>query len=570
MSYLLGFRRTGLVDNKLSVADNPQKGGVWRYDFDAAGDRIPEVDLSTAIANSGASGLIRLFPGTYSLTTMETLADIGLTIEGESPESTIITSSITNSTAFFVNAANITFRNVTIIHTGGGTASGCFQVNANNFTLDNVKVEKTSGAPTTAYGVWIYAGTGHRFYSGTKITCTSGTSKYGVYNSLATITLTVEGVSVQGDTFDIFGDQTGSTVTLNNVVLTNGLVSFSGILNWLPEAKIVKNLLYHSLTHNIWPGGATFNDIADDTYAAGVWNVLHNGQAPDISRQAGGTSDPFSHYFRCTFDSAASQCGIVQFLDAQDTIPLRGQVVSLSFEAWGTNVAELRAAVLSWGSTADALTSDVVGTWSTNNPTLATNWTYANTPAADIIITGTRTRYTVNNILIPTTANNIALFIWASEEEASGDLFNIADVQLERGLVATKFVAALESEEIIRVSQFINSSYELGTAFGTAGLTGAFEWQTRVAIAASTAGNLRQSIVFPVVMRSTPTMTVYSPEGGTSGAIRNRTSGLDRTGVTATTVGRRGFLEFSVSNASANVIALDDIISFYFVADSRL
>lgn len=202
-------------------------GGVWLLRTD--GLRIKYDTLSLAIADAATLDVIKLGPGTYSLTALETLADIGLTIEGESPQSTIITSSIAGNCAFFVNAANITFRNITVQHTGAGIASGCFQVNANNFTLDNAIIEKTSGAPTTGYAAWLYAGTGHRF-TNSRLTCTSGTTKYGIQNTLAAISLTVEGGSVQGNTFDIFGDQAGSSIDLIDPVLVNNLISFSGTL----------------------------------------------------------------------------------------------------------------------------------------------------------------------------------------------------------------------------------------------------------------------------------------------------------------------------------------------------
>ena len=43
----------------------------------------------------------------------------------------------------------------------------------------------------------------------------------------------------------------------------------------------------------------------------------------------------------------------------------------------------VKAAVISWSSTADTVTSDVVSAWGNEGtrPTLATNWTYENTNA---------------------------------------------------------------------------------------------------------------------------------------------------------------------------------------------
>lgn len=214
------------------------------------------------------------------------------------------------------------------------------------------------------------------------------------------------------------------------------------------------NLLYHSLNHDIWPGGVTFADLADDSYVSGVWNVVSSANTPDISGEAGGSTDDFTRCFRCTMDAASQQAGIVQFRTAEDTRDLRGAVVSLSFDAWGTNITALRAAVIYWTSTADTLTSDVVGTWATGNQTLATNWAYANTPAADITISGTKGRYKVEGITIPTNANNVAVFIWTPNAEASGDLFNIANVKLEIGAIATPFSSPGYKEEESRTYQF--------------------------------------------------------------------------------------------------------------------
>lgn len=204
-------------------------GGVWLLRTD--GLRIKQATLTAAIAAAAAGDVIKLLPGTYALTATETLADIGLTIEGESPQSTFITSSISGAEALYVNAASITLRNLTIRHTAAGTASGCIKVDANGLTLDNCLIEKTSGAPTVlGYGLWAAGGTGHRLTNGTNITCTSGNSKYGLYNDTATTTITVDGGEIQGDTFDIYGSQAGSTLTLNNVVLVNDLVSFTGTI----------------------------------------------------------------------------------------------------------------------------------------------------------------------------------------------------------------------------------------------------------------------------------------------------------------------------------------------------
>lgn len=458
--------------------------------------------LATAIAGASAGDIILIDPNdTHALSGAVGLTvDKALTITCIGPRRATITNATDGSTTISVTAAGAHFVNLNITNTGaGGTESTCAYWAVDSVIWENCTFTKT-GAASNASCLLPFGGTGW-LIKDCELTVSGATNNYAIQNTIATTSGEVRGGKINGSTFDIFGDQTASVITLNNVILANGSVSFAGTLNWMPEAKIDKNLLADTLTfNNSWLAESTYNDIADDTYCGGLWNLLHNGQAPDITRQAGGSTDPFEFYLRCTFDSAASQAGIVQFLLSRDTIPLRGQTVSLSFDAWGTAVAELRAAVISWGSTADALTSDVVGTWATNNPTLATNWSYANTPAADIVITSTRTRYTVNNIVIPTTANNIAVFIWTSAEEASTDLFNIARVQLERGPVATEFVTMPYLEELRRINTFL---YALGKITSSRTLGGRAD-------AATTAFFGFQ---LPTEMRGVPSITLVNGAG---------------------------------------------------------
>lgn len=332
-----------------------------------------------------------------------------------------------------------------------------------------------------------------------------------------------------------------------------------------------KNLLYSSMCHDLWQEGTTLNDLADDTYGPDtVWNVLNKSNAPDISGQAGGASDPFTRSFRCTFDAANEQAGIVQFLEAEDTYPLRGQTVSLSADLWGTNVGTLRMAVIEWTSTADALTSDVVGTWGTGNPTLATNWAYIGTPAA-ITISGTRTRYEVENLTVGASTNNLGVFIWTDANEGSGDLWNVARVQLEIGPVATAFQARPFGVEYELVSRFWLKSYALATAPGTATNVNREAYQTRRALAGTTAGTpLIETVMFPYRMRVAPTVVLYSTSTGTANAIYNNNAAADRTGCTAGSVGDNRFGQVDADNTSATAIALDQALSFHYTASARL
>jgi len=546
--------------------------GIWLLDI-SAGQKISQATLAAAITAAASGDSIFLDTDTYSVAASQNIG-VSLTIEGDGPEATIYTTSVSNSTAFDITADSITvvFRNMTIRHTGGGVAAtGIFSNNASvTVVLDNCIVEISSGAGTSSRGLWIESGT-WILRNGSKVVVTSGTSKYAIYNDVAAATITIgAGCELNGATADIYSDQSASVITLNNAILTNGLISWAGVLNWETENKISKNLLYSSMTHNLWQEGLTLNDLADDTYGPDtVWNVINKDNAPDISGQAGGSTDPFTISFRCTFDSNTAQAGIVQFLEAEDTYPLRGQVVSLSADLWGTNITTLRMAVIIWTSTADAVTSDVVGTWAAGNPTLAANWAYIGTPAA-ITITGTRARYTQNNLLVPTNANNLGVFIWTDAAESSGDLWNIARVQLERGPIATEFVARSLADELARVQWFFLKTFNLLVAPGVSTVNQYAEITTRN-LAASTAGTvLITTGAFPARMRTTPTVVLYSPATGTANAVRNASAGADRTGCSVVSLGDSRFSQIDADNTSATVISSGQGIQFHFTANARL
>lgn len=220
------------------------------------------------------------------------------------------------------------------------------------------------------------------------------------------------------------------------------------------------NLLYHTLTYDIWPDGTTFSDVSDDTYVAGLWNALWTGNAPDVTGET--PSGPLirnSRWLKCLIDTNGTQAGFVQFLTADDTKKLRGKTLSFSVDARGFNVSNLRCAILKWTGTADSVTSDVVATWATGNPTLATNWNWLGDTPVSQALTGhasipDRIVYEGAEVPDDSTVNNLAVFVWTPDSENSTDYFGLANAKLEIGVTATDFVARSFEEEMDSVNFF--------------------------------------------------------------------------------------------------------------------
>lgn len=204
---------------------------------------------------------------------------------------------------------------------------------------------------------------------------------------------------------------------------------------------------------------ATTPANSDDTYLLDNWILLSDGNdIVDVSRVVRTT--PNGSYAECKLEveTANKQFGILTILEAKDSARYIGQTVSLSFKARmaaaDDNTHSLKAVILSWSSTADSVTSDVVDAWGAT-PTYVANWTAENTPASQTLTTTEQT-FTVEGVVIDTASTkNIAVFIFCDQTDgAIDDAVIITDVQLELGSVATPFEFRPIHQEIVLCSRY--------------------------------------------------------------------------------------------------------------------
>jgi len=199
---------------------------------------------------------------------------------------------------------------------------------------------------------------------------------------------------------------------------------------------------------------------SDDTYLLDQWILLSDGNdAVDVSQVAGAFSR--SRYgLKAEVETANKKFGFLQILEASTCIPLRGQKISLSFAAKTTTgkvINNVRAAVLEWTGTADAVTSDVVDAWGAQgtNPTLVASWA-ALTTAANLVLATTETTYKIEGLTVGASANNLAVFVWIDDTDAAvDDLLYLGEVQVVRGSIATPFVAQTFAETLRDCQRYI-------------------------------------------------------------------------------------------------------------------
>lgn len=219
---------------------------------------------------------------------------------------------------------------------------------------------------------------------------------------------------------------------------------------------------------DVWQRGTSFVSGAnnDDVYTADRWNLVSDGNdVLDVSQEA--ITDLAGSNYAIKLDvETSARAGIVQFLEAKDAQKFKGKTVSVSFAVKSANISAIRAAVLSWGGTADTITSDIVSSWAAT-PTWAANWTAENTPS-DLAVTSDWTTVTIEGIEIDSaTVNNLALAIWLPNAETIGDIIYITQVQLCANDKALAFQPKRYDDELKNCKRYFRAENLDGTRFVT-------------------------------------------------------------------------------------------------------
>lgn len=203
--------------------------------------------------------------------------------------------------------------------------------------------------------------------------------------------------------------------------------------------------------------GTTFNSTTwrkndDDSYLLDRWLLLSDGNDIVDVTQISGAFSRSRYALQAEVETANKRFGFCQIIEANTSIPLRGQKISVSFAAKTVTskvINNVRIAVLEWTGTADTVTSDVVSDW-TGNLTFAENWVALNTPD-NLALTTSEQTFKVENLTVGASCNNLAVFVWVDDTDcAVDDILQLGEVQVVRGSVAPEFVAPIFRDELVR------------------------------------------------------------------------------------------------------------------------
>ena len=199
---------------------------------------------------------------------------------------------------------------------------------------------------------------------------------------------------------------------------------------------------------------ATTGSVADNNYvAADRWKVIADSSQIEMSRDTGESG--YAMKLRVT--TANKKFAVLQVLENLDAARLQGKTVTLSarLKGSGSNIDDVRLAILAWTGTADTVT-DPVNAWNASgtNPTWATSWTAENTPA-DLSVTTDWATYSVSGALDTSSITNVAVVIFSnSTTPTTSDYLYIDWVQLEVGAAATTCEDRPASVDLMRCQRF--------------------------------------------------------------------------------------------------------------------
>ena len=140
----------------------------------------------------------------------------------------------------------------------------------------------------------------------------------------------------------------------------------------------------------------------------------------------------------------------------------------------------------------------------------------SNTSGTVNAVTSTWTRYTQTYTVTAsgsvTPAYGLQLIISYSPATSGSREFQVTGVQLEKGTTATSFDYRPYGTELALCQRYYNTSYN-----GSGGAVGSATTTNQLGYWGTTTFTYNGTLVsFPVAMRSTPTVTIYSPNTGTS------------------------------------------------------
>lgn len=363
-----------------------------------------------------------------------------------------------------------------------------------------------------------------------------------------------------GDVFTVVRGEEGTT----GFAFTAGAVvearATADTLAGLRRAN--KNLVIGGDFHtNPWQRGVSFISVATEDYTADRFEYRKAGvMVHDVSKAAdaptvaeAGIFTQNSILLDCTTIDASIAAGdftiIGTRIEGYDWSRIAQRKFTISFWHKHTKTGIYCVAFRNAGSDRSFVaeyTQAVTDTWERSTITVdaspsAGTWDYVNGIGLNVtfaLAAGTTFHTTAG---VWQTGSFLATANQVNGVDNVANNFRLALIQIEAGDVATDFEQRAFAEELALSQRYFEKSYDTAVASGVVDGDGNIRY-----IAASTTQS-QTSILFKFEKRATPAITLFSPDTGASGVIRDKGGAAD-VAATGTDLGTSGFVILKTTN----------------------
>lgn len=289
----------------------------------------------------------------------------------------------------------------------------------------------------------------------------------------------------------------------------------------------------------VWQRGTSFvTPGTTGNYCADNWQYYRTSNAAGmtVSRQTNSNL----RSIRAQRDSGNTNTGFYALgksFESIETAKFAGKTVTLQFKAkCGANFSPISSALnvtVQWGTGTEA---SIMLTGFTGG---------GNIISYNQVLTSSFVTYTAT-FVVPSTATQFGIYWMATPIGTAGanDYFELTDVQLEVGSFATAFERRLYGMELLLCQRYHQQSS------GAAG-SGVVQGGVLIGYPSST-NNANVGHKFPVIMRTTPTVTTYN----NAGTVGLHQSGVGDVAGVASNIDNHGIMTFTATGTWYNTTAI--------------
>lgn len=333
---------------------------------------------------------------------------------------------------------------------------------------------------------------------------------------------------------DLIWLQTANTATVGTNSLTWSKVN-AVTLSSVPQLPYQSHNL--AVNSGFWfasmrKAASTATSYSDDTYGMDCWNILSQGATALVSQKTGHGGNGLYCMRVQNNTGSSNRVGCCQIIESVDSLPLRSQTVTFKCRLRCSETKNLRVTIIGADVTADTVTSDIIGTWTsttynafsgTSNFFRAQSGVSSEILTAQVSCTANTWRDAVVSGTFASLASNAIVAVTCDDTLSDGEKFDVEEVEFYLGSeVATARPRAPFAVERLRAARF------------------AYDFHGQQYLEGWKANNTQiygLDIEFPVPMRAEPTGVVTtSPTFNNGAASASQIASYNRTAAAYTTI----------------------------------